>query len=907
MSAWIVVLVSFAYIGGLFLVASFGDRRAERGASITNNPYVYALSLAVYCTAWTFYGSVGRAASGGAAFLPVYLGPTLVAALWWFVMRKIIRISREQRITSIADFISSRYGKGIVLGVLVTIIAFVGIVPYLALQLDGIATSFEVLVGAGGSSGIGDTALLVAILLGGFAVLFGTRHLDVTEHHEGLVAAIAVESVVKLVAFLAAGFFVTFSLFAGPGDLFDQAAADPELKELFSLGDGVEAYVDWVWLMGLSALAVMFLPRQFQMAVVENQDERHVDKAAWLFPLYLLIINLFVLPIAFAGRLTLGAGADADAFVLSLPLSAGQELLALFVFIGGLSAAASMVIVATVALSTMASNDLVIPLLLRWRSLRVAERWDVSALILPIRRVAIVTVMLLGYLYFRLTAGDIPLVSVGLLSFAAIAQFAPAIIGGLYWKAGNRAGAIAGIVGGALVWAYTLALPTLATAGLVGDGFVTGGPFGIGWLRPHALFGLEGVSAITNSMFWSMLVNVGLYAGVSVATRQSEIELQQAEIFVGAMRDGPERALRPQWAPTATLSDLQSLLTRFLGAERAEEVLRRYDTDWAADAAADAEFVGFVERRLAGAVGAGSARAALAAVVAEAPLTPDEVAEMIDETSRVLAYSRQLEEKRAELEVATEELQRANERLLELDRMKDEFVSAVSHELRTPLTSIKAFSEILTDNPTLESERRLDFLQIIQAEADRLTRHINRVLDLAKIESGTMEWHITELDLREVIGASLQAMGELYRQRHVELTARLPAEPLMVEADRDRVMQVVINLLSNAVKFCAAEEGRVTVSVDARLDWATVSVSDNGPGVPDTHRDLIFDRFRQVVDTDGVRPAGTGLGLPISREIVTHLGGSMWVEPDTGTGATFCFTLPLASTVVMPEREGATQ
>src|SRR5688572_9528911 len=377
----VILLVSFAYLGILFAIAYWGDKRADAGRSIIANPYIYALSLAVYCTSWTFYGSVGRAATSGIGFLPIYLGPTLMAALWWYVLLKMVRISKANRITSIADFIGSRYGKSHLLGGLVTVIAVLGVVPYIALQLKAISTSFSIILKypdvvmpnqEGAPLFLGDNTFYIAMLLAAFTILFGTRHLDATERHEGLVAAIAFESVVKLLAFIAVGIFVTFWMYDGFGDVFRRAHDRPHLNGLLMLGGAGGNYVTWATLTFVSMLAIMFLPRQFQVAVVENVDERHVAKALWLFPLYLLAINVFVLPIALGGLMHFPSGrVDADTFVLTLPMSEQQPALALLAFIGGLSAATGMVIVETIALSTMACNDLLMPVLLRWKWLRL--------------------------------------------------------------------------------------------------------------------------------------------------------------------------------------------------------------------------------------------------------------------------------------------------------------------------------------------------------------------------------------------------------------------------------------------------------------------------------------------------------------------------------------------------------
>ena len=371
-----IVIIAFLYLCLLFAIAYYGDKRADRGQSIIGNPYIYALSIAVYCTSWTFYGSVGRAASSGVGFLPIYIGPTLTFILGWYLIRKIIRISKVNRITSIADFIASRYGKSSNLGGLVTIIAVVGILPYISLQLKAISMSFSVLLGypeivmpaqSGSTPVLQDTALYVALIMAAFAILFGTRHIDASEHHEGMVAAIAFESVVKLLAFLAVGVFVTYGVYQGFGDLFSRAASSGDLAKLFTIDAGT-GYTTWISLTVLAMLAIFVLPRQFQVLVVENVDERHVKKAVWLFPLYLLLINIFVLPIAFGGLLHFPQGSvDADTFVLALPMAEHQQTIALLAFIGGLSAATGMIIVETVALSTMVCNDLVMPTLLRVR------------------------------------------------------------------------------------------------------------------------------------------------------------------------------------------------------------------------------------------------------------------------------------------------------------------------------------------------------------------------------------------------------------------------------------------------------------------------------------------------------------------------------------------------------------
>jgi Na+/proline symporter/signal transduction histidine kinase len=906
-----VFFVSFGYLGLLFAIAYYADQRADAGRPVIANAYIYSLSLAVYATAWTFYGSVGRAANDGVGFLPIYVGPTLMIALWWVVMRKILRISKQNRITSLADFIASRYGKSALLGGLVTVIAVIGILPYISLQLKAVSTSFNILVQypeivmpaqLGAVPVRQDTALWVALILAAFTVAFGTRHLDAAEHHQGMVAAIAFESMVKLLAFLAVGIFVTFGIYDGFGDLFARAAADPRLSALMKpLGGVAGNYVSWAWLTILSMLAIMFLPRQFQVAVIENLDEKHLKKAIWLFPLYMLAINLFVLPIAFGGVLHFPGGeVDADTFVLTLPMARQQESLALLVFIGGLSAATGMVIVETIALSTMVCNDLVMPVLLRMRGLRLNERRDLTGLLLGIRRGAIVLILLLGYLYFKLAGEAYALVSIGLISFAAVAQFAPAILGGIFWKGGSRAGALCGLLGGFTVWIYSLFLPALARSGWLPIEFLQDGPFGFHLLKPLELFGLSGLDEITHAMIWSMIVNVGAYVGVSLSVSASADEHRQASLFVDVFRHTGEARGARFWRGTASVPDLYNLLARFLGMASAESVFRDYagskGLEWpSAGLTADAELVHYVEVQLAGAIGAASARVLVASVVKEDALTIEEVREILDEASQVVAYSHRLEQKSRELEAATNELREANERLQELDRLKDDFVSTVTHELRTPLTSIRAFTEILLEHPDADLEDRRKFLGIITKEAERLTRLINQVLDISKLESGSADWHEERVDMKEVIADTVAAMSQICDERNIRVEVTSPETVSAVIADVDRVIQVMLNLLSNATKFCDSRQGRIDIALSENAGMLKVAVRDNGPGLDPADHVAVFEKFRQAGNTLTDKPQGSGLGLHISKHIVEHFGGTMWVESLRGSGACFSFTLPTAT------------
>ena len=898
---WIILLVSFGYLGMLFALAYYGDKRADAGRSIISNPYVYTFSIAVYCTGWTFYGSVGRAAATGVGFLPIYLGPTLAATVWWLFLRKIIRLSKINHITSIADFISSRYGKSSEIGGLVTLISVVGIMPYIALQLKAISASFNVLFyyhrdKAGELSLGNDTALYVALILAVFSILFGTRHIDVTERHEGMVAAIAFESIVKLLAFSAAGVFVVFSLFDGPADLFGQVARMPEASGLMGMDPSPGGYASWFALTFISMTAIIFLPRQFQVLVVENVNEEHVRTASWLFPLYLLLINVFVLPIAMAGIVLFQAGSiDADMFVLALPLETGKEVLALFVFIGGLSAATGMVIVESIALSTMLCNNLLMPVLLRFKLLHSD---NMGRTLLSIRRWSIVLILFLGYLYFRLIGESYALVTMGLVSFTAAAQFAPSILLGIYWKGASRRGALAGLAGGFAVWIYTLLLPSFARSGWIPMSFIEPGPFGIPMLGPYHLLNLTGFDPITHAVFWSMLCNIGLLVCVSLFGRQKALEQLQAAMFVDVYKkrasDADDARL---WHGKTRVSDLKGLVARMIGPKQADMAFNAYAEHHALelpnDALANESLVAFAERELARTVGAASARVMISSIIEGEALSIEGLMKILDETSQVIEYSHRLELKSRELEAATRELKRTNERLKELDLLKDEFVSTVSHELRTPLTSIRAFSEILQDSTDMAPQQREQLLSIVVKETERLTRLVNEMLDFTKIESGAYQWAHDDLDLVGAVNEAMAATSLLSQKKNIQVTGEVPDSPVLVTGDKDRLIQVVINLLSNAIKYCEADSGRVRLQLSHAGREARLEVIDNGPGImPDEH-ERIFEKFHQLPDISRGKPKGTGLGLAICKTIIENHNGRIWVESEPGKGSRFIFTLPL--------------
>lgn len=632
LSGGLIAFVALVYMAILFAIAFYGDRR-RAPLPPRMRAWVYSLSLAVYCTSWTFFGAVGQAAGELWSFLPIYLGPIIVLLFAPWVLEKMVIISKQENITSIADFIAARYGKSQSLAVAVALICLVGVLPYIALQLKGIVLGVNLLIGASPSLKGQDTALIVSLILAVFTVLFGTRNLDVTEHHRGMVLAIAFESLVKLLAFLAVGAFVTWGLYDGFGDLWSQARQTPELNEFWA------HTVSWPSMLvqtGLAMAAIVCLPRQFHVSVVENNDPSDLRLARWVFPAYLVLAALFVVPIALAGQLHLPQGVLPDSFVISLPLAEAHPALAMLAFIGGASAATGMVIVASVALSTMISNDMLLPLLLRRQSterpFEAFRHWMLSA-----RRVSILIILLLAYVCYRLLGTNASLATIGQLSFAAIAQLGPAMFGALVWKQANRRGVFAGLGAGSLVWFYSLVLPLVAG--------------GMRWsldsfpLLPELLYypvGIE-IDPLTRGVLLSLAANWAIFALVSWFSRTRVSEHWQAGRFIG-LDTGAKPSGRNLLA--VQVADLMALAARFVGEERARQSFVRFsyqqDKPFNPSQNADTEWIAHTERLLAGVLGASSTRAVVRAAIEGRDMQVEDVVRIVDEASEVLQFNRAL-------------------------------------------------------------------------------------------------------------------------------------------------------------------------------------------------------------------------------------------------------------------------
>ncbi|MEI6206164.1 MAG: SpoIIE family protein phosphatase [Desulfuromonadales bacterium] len=578
--------VSAIYTTLIFLIAWYAHHRKITGRSIISNPIVYSLTIAVYCSSWTFYGSVGKAATSGLDFLMIYLGPSLTAFSWLFLLRRIVKISKDNNITSIADFLSLRYGKSPWLGCLVTLIAILGIMPYIALQIKAASTSFylvsglrdsNITYGGTGPESTVPAGLILALILALFSIVFGARRLVSSERHEGLMAAVAFESLVKLVSLLGVGIFVTYGLFDGFSDIFERFKAfDPAaFARLVTFNNPSNPeYIPTFTMLFLSMGAIMLLPRQFHVMVIENSDERHIATSMWLFPAYLFLINLFVMPIALGGILITGGSSGADFFVLNIPLVTGHKGIALLAFLGGLSAAAGMVMVESVAISTMVLNHIFMPAIVRFNP----RPWF-PILLINLKRLGIFLVVMLGYFYFRIVGDSYTLVNMGLISFSAAFQFLPAMIGGLYWRRGNKTGAISGILLGFVIWFYTLLLPSFSKSGWLPADLLSGGPFDIVLFKPTALFGLTGMDLWSHSLFWSMLFNVSAYIACSILLKQTELEHDQVRKFIGTF-ESERRHFRhdeiKRLSKPVSMTQFVALMSKFIGEPEAQLAISRY-------------------------------------------------------------------------------------------------------------------------------------------------------------------------------------------------------------------------------------------------------------------------------------------------------------------------------------------
>ena len=880
-------VISVSYVLLLFAVAFFAERAARRGrGSWLSAPIVYTLSLSIYCTAWTFYGAVGSAARNGFEYLTIYLGPSLVLIGWWWGLRKLVRIGRAQRITSVADLISSRYGKSNLLGVGVTLLAVVGTTPYIALQLQSVTLSVEVFAQGqtGANADAPNTAFWVAAGLALFTVIFGTRNLDANERHHGVVMAIALEAIVKLAALLAVGIFVVWGLSGGISETLARIDAS-------RLGEWQVNNGRWAGLMFLSAAAFLCLPRMFQVMVVENDNDAQLRMAAWAFPLYLMLMSLFIVPIAVVGLEELSEGANPDLFVLTVPLAFGQDGLAVLSFLGGFSSATSMVIVAAIALSTMVSNHIVMPLWLRFREGGASFSGDVRNVVILSRRLSIAGVLALGYLYYLLSGGGESLAVIGLVAFTGVAQVLPAMLGGIFWRGATRTGALAGLTMGFGVWLYTLYLPSFGEGTVLPQAFFDHGPLGINWLRPRALFGISGLDPLLHAVLWSLSLNTVAFFAASLMSFPGPLERLQGAQFVNI---GQAPGSARSWSGgAAQAEDLMVMAQRILGPPQAQALFQREARRQGVSGLLPVptpDLLEALERELTGSVGAATAHAMIGQIVGGASVSVEDLMAVADETAQIMEYSAQLEAQSDELSRTARQLRRANEKLTRLSVQKDAFLSQISHELRTPMTSIRAFSEILRDSEGLETEDRVKYASIIHDEALRLTRLLDDLLDLSVLENGQVSLNMQRVLLSDLLDRALASASASAGDgaRNLRISRARYREQIWLVTDADRLAQVFINLVVNARKYCDAPMPELEIRIASSEGRRVIDFIDNGTGVAPDQQDLIFEKFSRVSDRVA---GGAGLGLSICRQIMARLGGDVSYLPGQG-GAAFRIVLP---------------
>ena len=885
----IIILIILLYLGFLFFIAFWAEK--NKRSKVVKSPYAYALSLAVYCSAWTYYGSVGVAARDGVDFLTIYLGPVIASPLWIYLLRKIIRLSKVYNISSIADFISLRYGNNRSVGAWVTIICALSIIPYIALQLKAVSESFKLISKPSNSEIIGeylitDATFYIALILAVFAAFYGTLHYDASQQKRGLFFAVSVESLIKLVIFIVVGVYVSFYLYESPQAIAEKMSQRDDFEQLTTLG-GLEAGINWYFMLALSFIAIFLLPRQFQAGVVEYQNKEQLHNAIWFFPLYLLLFNVFVIFIAYAGILSLGDQVNADYYSLLLPLQSGDHFLTLLVFLGGFSAVISMVVVSTLALSTMLSNNLIIP----YGFINVFQKNQHGRnqkLIKKIRRISIFGLIAIAYILYAYVNPQTSLFSIGLVSFLIIAQLAPCFFIGLFWNRGSALGAKAGMIGGLSVVTLNYLLPFF-------DEFFAFSFSADNELLMSSLVNFGFLTPVSSTFFWSLLLNSFGFAIFSLVRKGNYRERNYGEVFVNSNNAIPMKEDSYVWKGEANVEDIFKIWKRFIGEQRAKKALRVFNKRYGVNEeqlVADARFINFSEKLLTGAVGSASAKILIGNVVKEKPVTLIEVLNILEENKETLANNKQLTRQSYELTQLAYQLKSANATLKKQDQLKDDFLNAVAHELKTPITSIKASSEVLQDDDEMPDELKKKFLENIIFDTQRVANLINDMLDLEKLASGRRKLKFLNVDINKLIQRAINSFQPLADKKEVALRFSADSDKTIAKADDEKLLQVFTNILSNALKFVNEEEGLIEIKLLSVNENVQIHFTDNGKGVPEADQAYIFDKFYQSANQSLKKAEGSGFGLAICRQIVQLHQGSIWLDKQYQNGAKFIVELP---------------
>ena len=882
MNSYLLFALVILYLGILFFIAYFAEKK--RSSFWVNNPYVYSLSLAVYCSAWTYYGSIGVAANQGLEYMAIYVGPIIIIPSWIYLNSKIIRISRVNKISSIADFIGLRYGNSRSLSAIIALVCILAIIPYIALQIKSISETFHLITETENSTSIlFDSSTYVVIIIALFSSYYGTKYVDASEKRLGIISAVAAESFFKLIFFVILGLFVVYGVFNGFEDIYRQAEKLPDFAAKNSF-NGLEGSFNWFLMLMLSMSAIFLLPRQFHTAIIENRKEKHIKTAIWLFPLYLLIFNFFVFPIAWGGKiLFFGQDVNPELYSILIPQKFGNIFISTLVFFGGLSACISMIIISSISLSIMLSNNIIIPY--GWLDKFKSENdTDNTKSIVNIRKVSIFLLIISGFIFYKYLLLGKSLFSIGLVSFVLIAQLGPSFFGAIFWRRGTYAGSVSGIIVGVLLCFLGLILPSFSENFVQSEFYQS---------EFFSFFKIPYLSPITQIFFWSMLVNSALFILISANTVSNYRERNYAELYVDIDDYIQNHENAYIWKGTANVSDIQKILGRFLGQKKTEQALKifnlKYNITDESDTA-DSRFIKFSENLLSGRIGTASAKILIEGVTKEDKISLPEVLQILEESKENISINKQLSEQSSQLLKLSGDLQVANINLIEKDQQKDEFLDSVAHELRTPLTAIRATSEILLDDEDMPAELKKDFLENIISESDRLNEIINDILYLDKLETGTISLHISENNIIETFKKSLKPLLHLFDQRHLHHSEVHLLENEMYQFDEQRMIQVFQNILGNALKF-TNEQGMIQTKFQEKDDQLKISVFNTGKTIPEEDLEFIFDKFYQSKNQNLRKPIGSGLGLAICKKIMIAQNGNIEVK-NKEIGVSFEIYLP---------------
>ena len=882
MNSYLLFALVILYLGILFFIAYFAEKK--RSSFWVNNPYVYSLSLAVYCSAWTYYGSIGVAANQGLEYMAIYVGPIIIIPSWMYLNSKIIRISRVNKISSIADFIGLRYGNSRSLSAIIALVCILAIIPYIALQIKSISETFHLITVTENSTSIlFDSSTYVVIIIALFSSYYGTKYVDASEKRLGIISAVAAESFFKLIFFVILGLFVVYGVFNGFEDIYRQAEKLPDFAAKNSF-NGLEGSFNWFLMLMLSMSAIFLLPRQFHTAIIENRKEKHIKTAIWLFPLYLLIFNFFVFPIAWGGKiLFFGQDVNPELYSILIPQKFGNIFISTLVFFGGLSACISMIIISSISLSIMLSNNIIIPY--GWLDKFKSENdTDNTKSIVNIRKVSIFLLIISGFIFYKYLLLGKSLFSIGLVSFVLIAQLAPSFFGAIFWRRGTYAGSVSGIIVGVLLCFLGLILPSFSENFVQSEFYQS---------EFFSFFKIPYLSPITQIFFWSMLVNSALFILISANTVSNYRERNYAELYVDIDDYIQNHENAYIWKGTANVSDIQKILGRFLGQKKTEQALKifnlKYNITDESDTA-DSRFIKFSENLLSGRIGTASAKILIEGVTKEDKISLPEVLQILEESKENISINKQLSEQSSQLLKLSGDLQVANINLIEKDQQKDEFLDSVAHELRTPLTAIRATSEILLDDEDMPAELKKDFLENIISESDRLNEIINDILYLDKLETGTISLHISENNIIETFKKSLKPLLHLFDQRHLHHSEVHLLENEMYQFDEQRMIQVFQNILGNALKF-TNEQGMIQTKFQEKDDQLKISIFNTGKTIPEEDLEFIFDKFYQSKNQNLRKPIGSGLGLAICKKIMIAQNGNIEVK-NKEIGVSFEIYLP---------------